>query len=109
MASFHGSDIPPGIDATCYHPGAYGASQPADELAGGAQKNSSYPAMATPLPQRVPENSPGDFYVERDVCLRCCLPHGEAPELLDDPEEGAPSCYFRRQPENEVEIEHALR
>ena len=67
------------------------------------------PLMATALLQRVPENSPGDFYVERDVCLRCCLPHEEAPELLDDPKDGSPSCYFRRQPENEIETEHALR
>ena len=65
--------------------------------------------MATSLPQRVPENAPGDFYVERGVCLGCCLPHEEAPELLDDPRDGAPSCYFRRQPQNDVEVEHALR
>jgi hypothetical protein len=71
--------------------------------------NTSYPAMATPLPQRVPENAPGDFYVERDTCTRCCIPHGEAPELLDDPEEGARSCYFRRQPQNDEEVEHAIR
>ena len=68
--------------------------------------------MATSLPQRVPENAPGDFYVERGVCLGCCLPYEEAPELLNDPDDpNVPfrECYFRRQPQNDVEVEHALR
>src|SRR5688572_19698132 len=65
--------------------------------------------MTTPLPQRVPENAPGDFYVERDVCTRCCVPHGEAPELLNDPNVPFRECYFRRQPETDAEVEHALR
>ena len=57
--------------------------------------------MATQLPQRVPENAPGDFYVERDVCTRCCIPHGEAPELLNDPKVDFRECYFRRQPQQD--------
>jgi hypothetical protein len=64
--------------------------------------------MRTPLPQPVPENAPGDFYVERDVCTRCCLPHGEAPELMNDPTVAFRECYFRRQPQNEEEVEHAI-
>ena len=45
--------------------------------------------MTTPSPQRVPENVPGDFYVVRGACTRCCLPHSEAPELLNDPNVGS--------------------
>ena len=33
--------------------------------------------------QRVPENVPGDFYVAKNLCLQCCLPHTEAPDLLN--------------------------
>jgi hypothetical protein len=65
--------------------------------------------MATSLPQRVPENSAGDFYVERDVCTRCCIPHGEATDLLNDPSAEFRECYFRRQPKNEAEVEQACR
>lgn len=65
--------------------------------------------MASPLPQRVPENAPGDFYVERGICTRCCIPHGEAPDLLNDPNVEFRECYFRRQPQNEAEIEQACR
>jgi hypothetical protein len=65
--------------------------------------------MTTPLPQRVPENAPGDFYVERNTCTRCCLPHEQAPELLNDPSAPFRECYFRRQPRNAEELEHALR
>ena len=68
-----------------------------------------YPAMESPQRERVPQNAPGDFYVERHVCTRCCIPHGEAPELLDDPEEGASECYFRRQPQNDAEVERACQ
>src|SRR5215217_8003726 len=67
------------------------------------------PAMDTSLPQRVPENAPGDFYVEPNACMQCCLPHDEAPELLNDPDVPFRECYFRRQPQNDVEVEHALR
>ena len=65
--------------------------------------------MTTPLPQRVPENAPGDFYVERGLCTGCCLPHGEAPELLNDPNVEFRECYFRRQPQNDAEVEQAVR
>src|SRR5688500_13720448 len=63
--------------------------------------------MPIPLPQRVPENAPGDFYVVARVCLRCCLPHGKAPELMDDPESTG-DCYFRRQPRTPEEVDHAI-
>jgi hypothetical protein len=64
--------------------------------------------MKVSLPQRVPENAPGDFYVEAGLCTRCCLIHGEAPELLNDPEQPFEECYFRRQPQTPDEIERAI-
>jgi hypothetical protein len=68
-----------------------------------------YPAMAMSLKQRVPENSPGDFYVEADTCLSCCLPHEAAPELMNDCKIVFRECYFRRQPQTPEEVEHAIR
>ena len=65
--------------------------------------------MAISLRQRVPENSPGDFYVEADTCLRCCLPHDEAPELMNDCKVEFRECYFRRQPQTPEEVEHAIQ
>ena len=51
------------------------------------------------------KNSPGDFIVEDGVCMLCCLPEHEAPELM---ESDNLSCYFKRQPETEEEISHAI-
>ena len=67
-----------------------------------------YAGMAIPLPQRVPDNAPGDFYVEARMCMRCCLPHGEAPELLNDPNEPFQECFFRRQPQTPEEVDRAI-
>src|SRR3954447_26730554 len=67
-----------------------------------------YLAMAIPLPQRVPQNAPGDFYVQAGLCTRCCLVHGEASELLNDPEQPFEECFFRRQPQTPEEIEQAI-
>lgn len=64
--------------------------------------------MAIPLPQRVPANAPGDFYVEAGLCTRCCLPHTEVPELLNDPEQPFEECFFRRQPQTPEEIDRAI-
>jgi hypothetical protein len=64
--------------------------------------------MSAPSPQRVPENAPGDFYVQAGLCTQCCLPHGEAPELLNHPKECFKECYFRRQPQTPAEVERAI-
>jgi hypothetical protein len=64
--------------------------------------------MSTPLPQRVPENAPGDFYVQADCCTSCCLVHEDAPDLLNDPAEPFRECYFRRQPQTPEEIDRAI-
>ena len=61
--------------------------------------------------QRSPLNTPGPFYTEADVCLACCLPEAEAPELmgfqgdLDNPKFG---CFFKKQPETPDELERAF-
>jgi hypothetical protein len=65
--------------------------------------------MAISLRQRVAENAPGDFYVEPDTCLQCCLPHEEAPELMNDCNQAFRECYFRRQPQTPEEVEHAIQ
>lgn len=65
--------------------------------------------MQKPFPKRVPENAPGDFYVEADQCMHCCLPHGEAPELMNDPSVYFRECYFRRQPKTAEEVERAIQ
>jgi len=65
--------------------------------------------MAVPLRQRVPENAPGDFYVEAGVCLQCYLPHEAAPELMNDCKTYFRECYFRRQPQTPAEVEHAIQ
>jgi hypothetical protein len=64
--------------------------------------------MADSNPRRVPENSAGDFYVVAGFCMRCCLPHGEAPNLMNDPDAEFKSCFFRRQPETPDEVEQAI-
>jgi hypothetical protein len=65
--------------------------------------------MSLSLPQRVPENAPGDFYVVADTCLSCCAPHEEAPELMNDSTVEFRECYFRRQPQTSEEVERAIR
>jgi hypothetical protein len=64
--------------------------------------------MTISLPQRVPENAPGDFYVEAGSCMLCGLPHSEAPELMNDSNEDFWECYFRRQPQTPEELNHAI-
>lgn len=64
--------------------------------------------MNKPLPERVPENAPGDFYVEAGQCTRCCLVHAEAPDLLNDLRQAFEECFFRRQPQTPAEIEQAI-
>jgi hypothetical protein len=37
------------------------------------------------------------------LCTQCCIVHGEAPELLNDPEVPFTECFFRRQPQTPEE------
>jgi hypothetical protein len=50
---------------------------------------------------RVPENVPGDFYVEEGCCTRCDVPAVEAPEHFAYSED---SCYVCRQPQTPDEV-----
>ncbi|MDO7849452.1 hypothetical protein Q5H92_24015 [Hymenobacter sp. M29] len=47
----------------------------------------------------------GDFYNDGD-CLICGAPHAEAPTLIDYTPDGR--CYFKQQPQNEVELDQAI-
>lgn len=65
--------------------------------------------------KRVPHplNAPGPFYVEAGMCIICCIPAGEAPDLIgfhEGPSEnyGRSHCYFRKQPQTSEEIEQAI-
>lgn len=56
--------------------------------------------------ERTPLNIEGDFYVKKDMCLSCVVPELIAPELMGyDSEIG---CYFKKQPQNSEEIDHAV-
>jgi ferredoxin len=56
--------------------------------------------------ERTPLNAEGDFYVVKDTCITCMAPHHEAPELMGLGDETG--CYFRRQPQTEEEVGHAV-
>ncbi len=60
-----------------------------------------------------PENAQGPFYSEEDGCITCGAPHVEAPELMawyNDPSgtNQFSHCFFKRQPETPIEVEHAI-
>ncbi|MDQ2800503.1 MAG: ferredoxin [Armatimonadota bacterium] len=64
-----------------------------------------------PLPVRNPLNAPGPFYVEGGLCLHCCLPEAEAPELIGVEYEGdylTNGCFFKKQPETPEELDQAI-
>ncbi len=51
------------------------------------------------------KNCIGDFLVEHGECVLCCLPELEAPSLMESDED---SCYFKKQPENNQELNDAI-
>jgi ferredoxin len=55
--------------------------------------------------KRYPENAPGDFYVEADLCILCGAPAAVSPDLVEMNEQ---HCYFKKQPTNRVELERAI-
>jgi hypothetical protein len=59
-------------------------------------------------PDRYPENSQGDFYVENGVCTACGAPEAEAPDLIVHSNFEYGHCFFKKQPETEDEIERAI-
>jgi hypothetical protein len=64
------------------------------------------------LPEAYPENAPGPFYIEKDMCLSCCVPETEAPDPLgycaDAEHPSVGHCYFKKQPETEDEDDRAI-
>ena len=64
-------------------------------------------------PEPYPENAPGPFYVEKDLCLICGTPESEAPDLIgfhEDPSgiHRESHCYFKKQPETPEELDRAI-
>ena len=57
--------------------------------------------------ERYQQNVEGDFYVEKDMCMTCMMPELQAPELMGFDKESC-NCYFKRQPSNPEELEHAI-
>lgn len=57
--------------------------------------------------ERYSENAPGDFYVENEMCLTCCLAEAEAPDLIGF-HENPGHCYFKKQPTTPDEVDRAI-
>ena len=53
-------------------------------------------------------NAPGDFYVEREMCITCRAPEHAAPELMGFVDGERSHCYFKRQPTTPEETRHAI-
>jgi len=60
------------------------------------------------LPERYPENSKGDFYVENQVCITCGAPEAEAPDLIEHSKLEYGHCYFKKQPTTPDELDRAI-
>ena len=70
------------------------------------------------MSHRYPLNAEGDFYTmggrleNGDLfceCLSCALPEKEAPSLLAELNDDNYDTYFVKQPENQEELEQAIR
>jgi hypothetical protein len=59
-----------------------------------------------PEQKRYPENVPGPFYVEDDLCIICRAPEAISPNLVGGNEK---HCYFKTQPRTPEEFEQAIR
>ena len=55
--------------------------------------------------KRYPENAPGPFYVEEDLCILCGTPAAVASSLVAINER---HCYFKKQPSTETDLEQAI-
>jgi ferredoxin len=56
---------------------------------------------------KVPENVPGAWYVDGDLCTPCRVCLDEAPDLLKYNDDES-KVFFFKQPENEEEQAHAV-
>jgi hypothetical protein len=59
-------------------------------------------------PDRYPENSQGDFYVQDQVCISCGAPEAQAPDLIEHSKLKYGHCYFKKQPQAQDEIDRAI-
>jgi hypothetical protein len=57
-------------------------------------------------PKRYPENAPGPFYVEDDLCIQCGAPEAISPNLVGMNER---HCFFKKQPISPAELEQAIQ
>jgi hypothetical protein len=55
-----------------------------------------------------PESAPGDFYVEKGMCLSCGVPHVVAPDLMGWTGNETGHCIWRKQPETPKELDQAI-
>ena len=60
-----------------------------------------------------PQNAPGPFYVECDMCIVCRAPEAVAPDLVGFYEAAPGSnshshCYFKKQPQTKEELNRAV-
>jgi hypothetical protein len=62
--------------------------------------------FAMSLPKAYPENAPGPFYVEHDLCILCGTPEAVAPNLVGM---NSKHCYFKKQPESARELDQAIQ
>jgi hypothetical protein len=74
--------------------------------------------MLLAMPRRkfesYPENAPGAFYVQKELCITCRAPESVAPDLIGfyaDPSgtNRVSHCYFRKQPETAEELDRAIK
>jgi hypothetical protein len=55
-----------------------------------------------------PKSAPGDFYVVNHGCAACGAPHAVAPDLIGWADDEEYHCIWKKQPENEQELEQAF-
>lgn len=55
--------------------------------------------------KRYPEDEPGPFYVEDDLCVLCGATQPVAPNLVAMNER---QCFFKKQPESTKQLEQAI-
>jgi hypothetical protein len=64
--------------------------------------------------QSYPENAPGAFYVQKDLCIACRAPESVAPDLIGFFVDASGTnrishCYFRKQPKTAEELDRAIK
>jgi hypothetical protein len=55
-----------------------------------------------------PESAPGDFYVEKGMCLSCGVPHVVAPDLMGWAGNERGHCIWKKQPATPKELDQAI-